>query len=279
MNFFGYNKQSSTTTTNQEYNNMIIEESNHNNNDELLELIEQNAVTLDTNHNECMCMFSSRILKQNTEMWSFNRTLNQDKVKEIEKTLSKKMILDSILYLVYNKNQNKFIVFDGNHRRQAIINIYNNTGLNMNVFCYVYTINEEYYDKFDEYIYDKFKLINNNTPIPEIYHQILEKKIINKNENETTVLSNKVTIVENLLEQYKKQYKKFYSLSSNCYKPNFNDSKFYTLCSDLDFNTKEGLISLLNAININKKIELNNKTSLSVKNVDKCVKYGFYLFT
>lgn len=254
--------------------------SNNNRQYTLFDLIEENAITLDSNSNDLyMCQFSSEIIKNNTEMWFYNRTLNEDKIKDIERQLRNKTILESALYLVYNKTHNKFIVFDGNHRRQALINRYRITGINVSVCCYIYIIDEQFDTKaFHDKVYEKFKIINNNTPIPQLCYQILENTLYNENDDELNLLNTKRSITDNLLLEFKRKYKPCYSLSPNCYSPNFNDTKFYELCDSIEFKTKQELMDSLNVINEYKKSQ-RNFARLSDKNLQKCIKYDFYLFT
>lgn len=243
----------------------------------LIDLIKENTLFFDANSNEYMCKFSSDIIKNYTEMWVYNRKLNVDKIKNIEKQLRDKTILETVLYLIYNKDHNKLIVFDGNHRRQALINRYKVTGIDVCVFSYIYIINDDFDTKeFHDKVYEKFKIINNNTPIPELCYQILENTLYKDNQEDLNLLYNRQNIIENLLLEFKNKYSKFYSLSSNCYKPNFNDTKFYKLC-DTEFKTKEELLDKLNTINEFNKSK-RDTVKLCDKTLKKCIKYNFYLF-
>ncbi len=245
----------------------------------LLDLIEQHAITLDSNSNEYMCKFSSDIVKNYTEKWSINRNLIKEKIKDIERQLRDKTILETVLYLVYIENHDKFIVFDGNHRRQALINRYNMTGINVSVFCYIYKLDVDFEDTatLDQKIVEKFKIINNNTPIPEEYYKLYENIAKNGNQEDRNLVKSRIAIVEDLLLEFKKNYNSFYSLSNNPYKPNFNDTMFSRLCYEFEFTNKEELVNQLNTINIHNKSN-REQSGLSPRNLNKCIQYDFYLF-
>lgn len=245
---------------------------------QLTDLIDLNATILDTENDEFMCLFDSQVIHDYTEMWEYNRTLNNDKVKEIENGIKTKQVLDTVLYLAYSKVRAKFIVFDGNHRRQALLNLLELAGKNIKVYCYVYELPESDSISLNEKIYEKFKIINKNTPIPEIYYAILEQVSGNKEVTELDKNKRKISIISEVFDNYKMLYKHFYSVSNRCYRPNFNDTKFFNLCHTFDFESKAELISNLNALNIYKKNE-QHYLKLSNKNSDKCDKYNFYLFS
>ena len=75
------------------------------------------------------------------------------------------------------------------------------------VCCYIYKDPNLTEKTIDKAITDKFKMINQNTPIPDIYMDILDN--IDNN-----LLKNKKDIIEDVFLEYKKLYPEFYSISS-----------------------------------------------------------------
>ena len=78
----------------------------------------------------------------NYENWEYNRHLNEDKVNEIKNNLRTKRLLDTVLSYVYIHNDNKFILFDGQHRFKAMKELYDNEHIIIDCILYVYYINE-----------------------------------------------------------------------------------------------------------------------------------------
>lgn len=218
------------------------------------------------NNNEYICLVENNNLENFTDIWKFNRILNQHKIKDIIKTLSTKNIMDSIMYFYYDKYTDKYICFDGNHRREALI-VLSKRDINIKCLCYVY----EELDEDD--IIKKFKIINETTPIPDIYIDLLGTK------DDTYIsLKEKCEIIDNVLHNYKKKYYMFYSVSSKPQRPNFNETMFYDLCNNIeDFTDELSLTQQLENINnLNKKQIKIMKVTENIMN--KCVKYNFYIF-
>jgi hypothetical protein len=257
----------------------------------LLELIENNSIILHTNLNEYMTVLDSCILEEFTEQWKYNRNLNLDKVADIKKFVKNRIILDTTIHMVYDTKRNKLVVFDGNHRREALILLHKTHGINIKVCCYVYIIenvNTENVNNtdVDKFIVEKFKLINQMTPIPDIYYDILENLVndkindkINDNKNlkndELKSLIDKKNIIETIYKKYKFAYKDFYSKNSKANRPNYTDTTFKDLCNTFVFNNEEELIEHLQQLNLKKKLTLS-KVSQNIRN--KCNAHNFYLF-
>jgi hypothetical protein len=230
-------------------------------------LIYKNSVILQDDLTEYMTIFDSEILELYTESWQYNRVLNLEKIREIQNCIRNKHILDTVIHIVYNKYNDKMIVFDGNHRREALILLNKTESKCIKVCCYVYIINTQFVDKF---IVERFNIINQMTPIPDIYYDIVQNLDNNSN------IIKKKDIIEEVFIDYKKKYSKFFSIHSKCRKPNFNDTIFKDLCNNLSFVTKDELIDKLDKMNNNKKDDLINKTSF-IQN--KCKAYNFYIFS
>jgi hypothetical protein len=227
-------------------------------------LIDNNSIILKDDLIENMCILDSNILEEYTESWKYNRNLNSDKINEIKLIIKDKLILDTVLHFFYINNDTKLICFDGNHRREALILLNKIDNINIKVCCYVYkNINP---NNIDKEIIDKFKIINQMTPIPDIYSDILDNL-------QDSNLQSKAVIIENSFQEYKIKFKPFYSINSKCRRPNFNDTTFKDLCNKFNFNSKESLDKYLIELNESNKIK---KVSESILN--KCKAYNFYMF-
>jgi hypothetical protein len=234
---------------------------------DILEIIEANSVILQDNLTEYMCVFDSKILEQTSEQWIYNRNLNNDKIQCICDNVKDKIVLDTVLHFFYvNSNgMERLICFDGNHRRQALILLYKNCGINIKVCCYIYKCKT---DNIDNEIIQKFKIINQMTPIPDIYLDIL-------NNLDSDEFVNRKNIIESVFEIYKYKYKAFYSTNSKCRRPNFNETVFKDFCNNMSFNSTEELINGLENCNLIKK---STSFKVSKNIIAKCETQGFYLF-
>lgn len=247
----------------------------------IIDIIQNSSIILKDGLSEYMCVLDSNNIENITEQWKYNRILNVDKVNEIKHVIKNKTILDSVLHFFYSndgKNE-KLICFDGNHRREALILLNKIDNINIKVCCYIYLNNNII--NIDAEIINKFKIINQNTPIPDIYSDIID------NLNSTDLIKNKLTCKKNIIEEtfneYKIKYKKFYSISSKCRKPNFNDVLFKDLCNTFIFDDKKELDKYLLKLNNENSTKFNNKNDeslpkLSTTIINKCTLYKFYLF-
>lgn len=229
------------------------------------------CITDNHNENEFMVLLDSEILYNFSEMWEFNRRINYDKVDEIKKHIIDKNILDTMLY--FFKIDNKLICFDGNHRLSCLKDLYLLNKKIIKVLCYIYIPqtngdeNDNGHDHVNVEIRDKFNLLNKNTPIPDIYLDIL------KDLNKTNELNVRRDIIEDTYNEYKVVYKDFYKTSNKCQKPNFNDTMFKDLCNFQTFNTKDELLIELDNLN-----ETNKTKRMSTRIRAKCSLHDFYLF-
>lgn len=243
----------------------------------VINIIENSSIILTDNQTEYMCVINSNQLEDITEQWKYNRNLNFDKVKEIKNAIKDKIILDSVLHFFYtNENANEnLICFDGNHRREALILLNKIDNINIKVCCYIYKNND--LKNINIEIMNKFKIINQMTPIPDIYSDIID----NLNKTNQNLIIHKKDIIEELFTEYKVKYKKFYSINSKCRRPNFNDTVFKDLCAKFQFNDKKELHNLLLQLNDKNKLEqirTNVKTIISNQILTKCKTNDFYLF-
>jgi hypothetical protein len=238
----------------------------------MLSLIEDTSIILQNNLSEYMCVFDSSKLEEFSEQWKYNRNLSNEKIQSICNNIKDKYILDTVLHFFYvNDNGNeKLICFDGNHRREALILLYKKSTINIKVCCYIYKCKDV--NHIDKEIVDKFNIINQMTPIPDIYNDIVNN--LGSNDN----LINKKNIIEEVYKSYKNNYKAFYSVNSKCRKPNFNETTFKDLCNMFEFSSKNELINKLEELNDIKRKKIFN-TLLSQNQRAKCESQKFYLFS
>jgi hypothetical protein len=227
------------------------------------------------NIEECMCILNASQLMEYSEQWEYNRILNIEKVEDIMKNIKNKIILNTVIHCYYFNN--KLIIFDGNHRREALILLYKTKEIDIKVCCYIYKNNTLTNDNIHKYIVEKFKIINQNTPIPDIYNDIVDNLV---NDLDLDNLIIKKNIIENVFSKYKKDYKKYYSIKSKCQRPNFNETIFKDLCNIFTFNNNDELIFKLDELNDKKKEKYTKKKyeNISENILNKCNCYGLYLF-
>ena len=158
------------------------------------------------------------------------------------------------------------VVFDGGHRLKAIEYLLKTDNINLSICCYIYAIDID--KDINKEIAKHFKIINSNTPIPDIYYDLM-------NDQDNEELIKKKDIIEDAYSEYKIVYAKFYSKAAKCHRPNFNDTTFKDLCHTLTFKTLEELLSKLQRLNEDKK---QKKEMILKKALEKCEKYNFYLF-
>lgn len=220
---------------------------------------------------EYICILDSSNLLDYAITWKYNRTINNAKVNEIKDYIYNKSILETMLYFYIDKNN--LICYDGNHRLQALKDLYiKDETINIKVICHIMIPQT---NNIDIEIRNRFTILNLNTPIPDITIDIMNNLDILTPENveKTKRLNIRKNIIESVFKEYKKIYKPFYMTSNKPRKPNFNDTMFYDLCNGFYFETKTELIKLLIKRNQDNKIR-QMKESEKIK----CNKHQFYIF-
>jgi len=215
---------------------------------------------------ESICILDSSDLLDYAITWKYNRSINDNKVTQIKEYIYDKSILDTMLYFYIDCNN--LICYDGNHRLQALKELYiKNETLNIKVICHIMTPKT---NNIDIEIRDHFVILNLNTPIPDI-----NTDIINSLDNmvKTTNMNIRNDTIEEVFLEYKKRYKPFCMPSNKPKKPNFNDTTFKDLCHGFYFENKNELVNILiQRNNDNKTRQMKEKEKI------KCDRYDFYLF-
>jgi hypothetical protein len=220
---------------------------------------------------EFICTLDSSDLFDHAITWKYNRTINNSKVKQIKERIYNKSVLDTMIYFYIDKNN--LICYDGNHRLQALKELYiKDETINIKVICHIMIPQT---NNIDIEIRNRFSILNLNTPIPDITIDIMNNLDILTPENveKTRRLNARKSIIENVFNEYKKIYKPFYMTSNKPRKPNFNDTMFYDLCNGFYFETKNELIKILiKRNNDNKTRQMKEGEKI------KCNLYKFYVF-
>lgn len=239
------------------------------------DIIYENSINIDEEQKEYMCAFNSSILIKFGCQWKYNREINHDKVTDIAKYIKQtnKSILDTVIHcFLYNE---QLIVFDGQHRIAAMKTLYDLSGIDIKTCCYIYDGSHLTGDNIDTAIVEKFKIINLNTPIPDIYNDILDD-LSNKK------LQHKKEIIEKVFNIFKTKYKMFYSIKPRCHRPNFNENKFKDLVNECLEKYCEENCSLEELLNVFEKLNTEKKLKFIIekKNCNpKCLKHNFYIFS
>lgn len=131
--------------------------SRHNKHSKIQRIIEDTSIDLYDNQKEYMCLLKSSILKKYALQWELN-IINKDKVQLITNHIKHKTILDSTLQCYFFDNQ--LFVFDGCHRLEALIHLYNFTGFDKKVCCYIYNMNHLHKHTIEQEIIEKYQIIN-----------------------------------------------------------------------------------------------------------------------
>lgn len=217
------------------------------------------------NKNSVIYILSNSELEDFTCSWEYNRLLSETKVESILNEIKDDDVLESVLNAFYDKPNNKFVIYDGCHRREALC-LLAKQNIEIKVMCCVY------FNLSKSDVIKKFEIINSNTPIPKLTMDLL------KNESDEHQIRMKEKIIHNVLKDYIVMYPKFYNKSGNPRRPNFNDTMFIDLCNDIGvFRDEKTLRHKLEELNAN-----NKETSVSLRLTDtfitKCKQSNFYLF-
>ena len=224
---------------------------------------------------------SHKLIKTNVEEllnyqiknWEYNRPPDDIRCSEISNYLVKPDVqLLQPFYLHYNSKEDMYYVLDGIHRYTALEMIeYKELVNNKIVLIHVFT------DLSKGMLVDIFENLNKTIPVPELY------VVVDKHD---TI---QISIIEEILNDYKKRYKEHFSPNSTFCAPNINRESFTNLLTDLyklhNIKNKKGLEDVLSKTNnsIRERIESGMHTralpnKFSEKQKDKCRKSGLYLF-
>lgn len=224
------------------------------------------------NSNECIVYCTSeklgKLSKNNViNNWSKNRPKNEKKVKEIEDSINDNTFVGGILFLFLNKKKKKFLCYDGNNRREALINS------NKNIICLlniVYNCNEEFIRK-------RFITLGKAVPIPQLY--------FSDNNFKNSKFKNNIN---QLVEKIINQFSIYETLSNKPIRPNFNRTvltdkleEYFKNIGIADFNVNEVfkiIMKLNKEYSKGENIDLENKKKYSTNMIEKAKKNNCYIF-
>lgn len=207
------------------------------------------------------------------KIWKGNRTIDPERIDEIINSIENLSIVPSLLYI--SKIENKFKIWDGQHRFSAIKKLFkknkNNINLIKNNFSYFYL----FYDDKNSIKY-KFNNINKAVPVSDLY---TDDKLDELKRLKIIELSN--FIIQKFIEKFPNNT----STSKIPKRPNFNRDN---LQQNLKNYLENKNLNNLDKLNFwNKILELNDKYKNGIHiNIDglpsgirnKCQKTNLFLF-
>ena len=215
----------------------------------------------------------TNLLNGSVENWKHNRPPDMARIPIIaEDIYNKKIPIETMFYLSFNKENEKFDVLDGIHRLTALklIKEENSTklrGPDADLLFNQYVLVNIRFNSTLGDLCNAFENLNSCRPVPELY--------MGKQQEE-----NKVKIINNIANEWYHKYKKHFSSSSKPNTGNTNRDKFVDLLDKLydKYECKDDenmLRDILDDANID--LSLNNP-KVSIDALYKCKETGCYLF-
>lgn len=208
---------------------------------------------------EVIYIIKSHKLVEKVRKWKFNRPPDEERVKDLIKYIKKNKRVDGIICIA-NLN-NELFCYDGQTRLEALK--YVSANIDVLTECIEVKSNEE--------LLERFKIVNKCVPVPDIYLENDNEKLIEK--------------TEWILNKLKDTFQGIQSINNNPQRPNYNRDN---LCNYLKeffegkgkLLTKEELWERIIKYNEKEKLYFNNYKDNKIphKIVDKCVKTNCYLF-
>ena len=225
----------------------------------------------------------SDLLSANITNWKYNRPADLTRCADIARYIYiTKTIVDTMLYVSFNKQKCSFDVIDGIHRYTSlkIIQEENSKALDL-ITPSEFGNNNDAKWLYDSYILinirinssegeliELFRSLNKSNPIPELYVRDLNQE--------------KREIIESVSNNWQVKYKSHFSSNSKPNKPNVNRDRFIDLLEivyDKYKITNENKFLLeekLQKTNTNILFNIPRKLSQSIK--EKCSKTGLWMF-
>ena len=220
------------------------------------------------------------LLNDSVTNWEFNRPPDMERIPIIaENIYNKGNPIETMFYLSFDKQNEKFDVLDGIHRITALKLIKDEISkplLEQNNFCsdkdnanWLFTqsvlVNIRFNSTHGD-LSNAFQDLNSCRPVPELYMGKLEEE-------------NKGKIIKNIANEWCHKYKKHFSSSSKPNTGNTNRDKFVELLDKLydkhQCKNENKLREILD--NANEDLSLNNP-KVSIDALYKCKETGCYLF-
>jgi hypothetical protein len=215
--------------------------------DKLANFIQENAYVRKEDKHEIYLVKIDKLL--NVKNWSKNRPPNEKRIEEIKKSIENKELVNGIIYLAYLNDE--WICYDGIHRLTSYIE------LNMRKTKVLVDVMYEEIEEMD--VIKCFMNINKTVPVPQLFKEDINSEI-------------KIKIID-CVKRFNDRYKEFFSNSNKPRIPNTNRDVFQDFIYDIYLSYPDKIE------NIEKNLhKLNEKLKDKTEN-EKCIKYGFYLFS
>jgi hypothetical protein len=212
------------------------------------------------------------LLNDSVENWIHNRDPDLARIPIIaEDIYNKKNPIETMFYLSFNKENEKFDILDGIHRLTALklIKEENSTkfrGEDSNLLFNQYVLVNIRFNSTRGDLCNAFENLNSCRPVPELYMGKLKEE-------------NKGKIIKNIANEWCHKYKKHFSSSSKPNTGNTNRDKFDDLLDKLydkhQCKNENTLRDILDDANTD--LSLNNP-KVSIDALYKCKETGCYLF-
>ena len=212
------------------------------------------------------------LLNDSVENWIHNRDPDLARIPIIaEDIYNKKNPIETMFYLSFNKENEKFDILDGIHRITALKlikeeNLTKVRGDDANLLFNQYVLVNIRFNFTYGDLCNAFQNLNEARPVPELY--------MGKQEEE-----NKGKIIKNIANEWCHKYKKHFSSSSKPNTGNTNRDKFVDLLDKLydkyECKDENMLRNILD--DANEDLSLNNP-KVSIDALYKCKETGCYLF-
>lgn len=205
----------------------------------------------------------SLVITKQSKMWSKNRPCDEMRVIEIEKYISSVNYVDGMLYFA-NIEGEGLVCYDGNHRRNALLNLPKNYKVLVNILE-----NPPF-----EYLKEKFVSLNKCVPVTELF--------LNLDENKQDTVDKVMEVTEHFCKLWKSHRK----TSPNPNRPNFNREMLQEkIVAIIDSNetynietcSKPDIIECVTNYNLEISKKMNNIKCTRVM-LDKCISSGCFVF-
>ena len=212
------------------------------------------------------------LLNDSVENWIHNRDPDMARIPIIAEAIyNKQNPIETMFYLSFNKENEKFDILDGIHRLTALKlikeeNLTKFRGEDSNLLFNQYVLVNIRFNFTYGDLCNAFQNLNEARPVPELY--------MGKQEEE-----NKGKIIKNIANEWCHKYKKHFSSSSKPNTGNTNRDKFVDLLDKLydkyECKDENMLRNILD--DANEDLSLNNP-KVSIDALYKCKETGCYLF-
>ena len=229
------------------------------------------------NENVRLIKMNFRSLIQYTKNWTYNRSLNLEKVDELyEEIKHNSSKFGWTLHAFYNKSNEEIIILDGQHRREAIRKFIElddpDFSNNDEILLWLYDIECEETNEGD--IIDLFKRLNNNEPID--FRQLPSKRKIHlskliMNEYKSAVRMNINTIEARSPYISKNQIKNICDIIIEKY-PQLSNEEI--LIKIKEMNKKISIMATIDNVEELFQKKLNKKDK---EIIEECFQLKFYL--